>query len=360
MMFMKTLFSLLTRTMLMMSFVLFVISCDEKDKQASEEQARPVKAIQIGSVKSLNNRSFPGKARASQEVNLAFNVSGSLIELPINIGDKVKKGDLIAKLDPREFEAKLKAAKAEASRDDQNFQRAKALVGKGHISQADYDLIEAKLAISQSSLDLAEKAMVDSVITAPFDGKIANLYVENFQTIASGQVIARLLDTSQIEMVVQIPESAISIIPYVTNIVVEFDSFPKHLIPAEIKEISNEASPDTRTYPVTLVMKQPKDIEILPGMAGKVKGEVKKNANSGQIVVPSNALLTKGENGKTYVWVINLQTNAVHLREIKIGALEANGVSVLSGLQEEEWVVTAGIHTLKEGDKVTILKQKSN
>ena len=339
--------------------IIGLLSCGESKNKNLSAQPRAVKAIQIGNSKSFNGRSFPGKAKATQEVNLSFNEGGTLIELPIKIGDKVKKGDLIAKLDPKELEFKLKSTEAEMLRDNQNYLRAKQLVGKGHISKADYDLLQAKLAVSQANMDLAKKALADSTITAPFDGQVADRFVENYQTVSKQQVIARLLDISQIEMVIQVPESAISIIPHAKNIVIEFDSFPNHLIPAKIKEISHEASTDTRTYPVTLIMQQPKDIEILPGMAGKVKGKIESvNKMQSKINIPLSALMTMGTDNKSYVWVIDANTQQVHKREVQISELTATGVSVLKGLNESEWVVTAGVHSLDEGEKVTILNQK--
>lgn len=340
--------------------VILLPSCSEKEKKKSYvRQIRPVRAIQIISSIPFNNRSFPGKAKASQEVNLSFNVGGTLIAFPIKIGDKVKKGELIAKLDPREFDAKLNSAKAEVTRDQQNYLRAKSLVGKGHISKADYDLLKAKVAVSQANMDLAEKALTDSVIKAPFDGQIADSYVENYQTVSKQQAIARLLDISQIEMVIQIPENLISLVPRVKEITVQFDSFPNHPIPAQIKEVSHEASPDTRTYPLTLVMHQPKDIEILPGMAGKVKGKVDQaNNTKDKLTIPASALMTKGEDNKSYVWVIDMNAHQVHKREVTIGELTTDGVSIISGLHADEWVVTAGVNSLEDGDEVSILKPR--
>lgn len=340
--------------------VALVISCSQNQNNHSSIPVRPVKAIQIGNSNEINGRAFPGRARAFQQVNLSFNVDGSLIELPVKIGDNVKKGSLIAKLDQREFEAKLQSAQAELTRDQQNFSRAKELVGKGHISKADYDLVKAKLGVSQANKDIAEKTLKDSVLLAPFDGKISNLYVENYQTVSSKQNIARLLDTSQIEMVIQIPEGLISYIPFTKDIVVRFDPFPKQAIPAQIKEISNEASPETRTYPVTLLMQQPKDIEILPGMAGKATGHVEQKKIQNKFTVPASAVMTTDSEKKTYVWIINPKTHQVHRCEIVIGELTPTGISVVKGLHEGEWVVTAGIHSLKEGEKVTILDEQEN
>lgn len=334
-----------------------LMSCGEQENK-KEVQIRPVQAIQVSDQKSFNNRSFPGKAKAAKEVNLSFNVGGTLIELPIKIGDKVNKNQLIAKLDQREFDAKVKSAKAEMLRDEQNYLRAKTLVGKGHISKSDYDLLQAKYAMSQANMDLAQKSLTDSTIEAPFAGEIADRYVENHQTVSKQQVIARLLDTTQIEMTIQIPENAISLIPYVKNIQVEFDSFPGHLIPAGIKEVSNEASLDTRTYPVTLVMQQPKSIEILPGMAGKAKGTVEKGAYTANTLnIPIAALISKGNEGKSYVWIVDEKTMRVHRREVGLGGLGLSGVEITKGLNPGEWVVIAGVHSLDEGEQVIILKQ---
>lgn len=344
-------------SLFLVSTVFFLMSCGEQENK-KEAQIRPVQAIQVSDQKSFNNRSFPGKAKAEKEVNLSFNVGGTLVELPIKIGDKVNKNQLIAKLDQREFDARVQSARAEMLRDEQNYLRAKTLVGKGHISKSDYDLLQAKYAMSQANMDLAQKSLTDSTIEAPFAGEIADRYVENHQTVSKQQVIARLLDTTQIEMIIQIPENAISLIPYVKNIQVEFDSFPGHFIPAEVKEISSEASLDTRTYPVTLVMQQPKNIEILPGMAGKAKGTVEKGSYTANTLnIPLAALISKDNEGKSYVWIVDEKTMRVHKREVGLGGLGLSGVEITKGLNSGEWVVIAGVHSLDEGEQVTILKQ---
>ncbi|KTC75966.1 membrane fusion protein [Legionella birminghamensis] len=354
---MKRLPGLLRCVFCTMAF-LFLISCSENENTSKVAEKRPVKAIQIGNATVFEGRFFPGKAKASQEVELSFNVNGSLIELPVKIGDKIKKGDLVAKLDPRDFEAKVKAAKAEFIRDKQNFQRAKELVGQGHISKSDYDLVESKWIMSQSNLELAEKAFIDSIIKAPFDGQIANLYVENYQSVSNHQPVARLLNISEIEMIIQIPESAISLMPHVTNIMVQFDAFPGRSISAQIKEISNEASPDTRTYPVTLILKQPEDIEILPGMAGKAKGDIKQKNDQAELTVPAAAVMTQGSTNKSYVWLVDPKNGKVHQQEVQLGELTSTGISVLKGIKAGDWLVIAGIHSLKDGDVVSILNQE--
>lgn len=342
---------------LMASFGFMILGCSESPKEKSTP--RPVRSVVIGAVTDFNSRSFPGRAKAVQEVNLSFNIKGTLIELPIQIGDLVSTGQVIAKLDAREFEAKLKSAQAESKRDEQNFARAKTLITKGNISQVDYDILQAKLVVSQANVDLAEKTLADTVIKAPFNGRIASLPVKNFQNVAANQMIARLLDSSIIEMVVQIPEHLISAVPFVKDIKVQFDAFPTYKIDATIKEISNEASTDTRTYPVTLTMKQPKGVEILPGMAGKVTGHVlyPDKALENLIRIPESAIFSQTADKNAYVWVIDEKTHKVKKQQISLGELTSTGIAVNKGLKIGDRIVIAGIHSLQEGEEVALLNQ---
>ena len=224
------------------------------------EPVRPVLSVVVADAAGLNGRRFPGQAKATQELNLAFEVPGRLIERPVEVGDRVELGQVLAELDPRDFAAALKSAEAELKRDQTNFERAEGMLAEDVISRAQYDRLEARRDIAEASVELASKALADSVLRAPFSGTVAATYVENYENIRAKQEIMRLLDTSKIEMVIQIPESMISNTPYVRDIQVRFDPFPETLLPASIKEVSNEASRTTRTYPVTLIMEPPEGV----------------------------------------------------------------------------------------------------
>ena len=331
-------------------------SCDSKPPEKAEV-IRPIPAMKVGESQKIDGRKFPGKAKATQEVNLAFDVGGKLIERPVNIGDTVKKGDVIARLNPRDFKAKVKSTKAEVKKAKLNFTRGKKLVKDGFISQREYDRLEAAVDVAEANLDVAQKALSDSVIKAPFDGHIANLFVENYQTVLSQKVIARLLDTSQVEIVIQIPENLISKVSYIEDIQVTFDSFPDTALAATIKEVSNEASQTTRTYPVTLIMQQINGVTILPGMAGNASGTLVMPGTGDeleQLVIPVKAVFTPDTEKQDHVWVIDENSGSVQLRAIKTGQLTRSGIQVTEGLQDGEWIATAAVHTLSEGQKVHI------
>ena len=331
-------------------------SCDSKPPE-KVEVIRPIPAMKVGESQKVSGRKFPGKAKATQEVNLAFDVGGKLIERPVDIGDTVKKGDIIARLNPRDFKAKVKSTKAEVKKAKANYVRGKKLIKDGFISQREYDRLEASVDVAEANLDIAQKALADSVIKAPFDGHIANLFVENYQAVLSKKVIARLLDTSQIEMVVQVPENLISKVSYIEDISVTFDSFPDTALAANIKEVSNEASQTTRTYPVTLIMQQVDGVEILPGMAGNASGTlVMPGTGDGleQLVVPVKAVFTPDTEKQDYVWVIDKSSGSTQLRAVETGQLTRSGIQIINGLQDGEWIATAAVHTLREGQKVRI------
>ena len=346
-------FSLLGGVLLFGSF-----GCTKKTAP-QKESIRSVKAMIVADAKPFTERRFPGKATATQEVNLSFDVSGTVVERPVNIGDTVKKGQLIAQLDQRDFRANVKAAKAALKRDQKNFVRARELIKEGHISRLDYDQLEATLEVSDANLSVASKALADSVMSAPFDGRIANLFAENHQAVRAKQEIARLLDASSVEFTIQIPEQLISLAAYIQDIQVEFDSNPGHPIPAIIKEIGTEASATTRTYPVTLIMEQTDGFEILPGMSGSATGRPERpdKLMAKDIMVPVTAVFTAGESSGNFIWVIDEKTTTVSRRTIQIGELRDTGIPVTSGLKAGERVVIAGVSYLREGQEVKLLDQ---
>jgi RND family efflux transporter MFP subunit len=313
------------------------------------EPIRQLRTIQVGAVADLRSGQLPGRARSAQEVDLAFDVSGTLIERPVSIGDQVSEGDLIARLDPRDFQRNS----------ERNLARGRELLEKSFISEAEIDRLEASVDITQSTLQLARKALSDSVIRAPFDGVISNLLVENFQSVPAKKNIARLLGTEQIEMVVNLSELQIATLPNVETIEVVFDAFPDLRLPAEITEIGREASTTTRTFPITLSMQQPEEQKILAGMAGVAIAQGRFNpAETEGFVLPASAFIGEAVNNRSEVWVVG-EDNRVQRRQVQVGGLGAGGVAVIGGLQAGELVATAGVHTLSDGQEVRVERSGS-
>ena len=340
--------------MLLLPVVLFSACAQEQEQ---EEIVRPVRAIKIGDASAFFDRRFPGRAKAHNEVNIAFEVPGRLVQRPVNVGDQVKAGKLLAALDPRDFENALAQAKAAREQALAYRDRIAIAVRTGAVSRQDLTDAQARFDATDAEVKIRQKALEDSVIHAPFDGTVAAIYVENYENILAKEVIMRVLDTSKIEMIVDVPEGMIADARYVTETWVAFDAIPKREFTAKITEISNEASPTTRTYPVTVIVEQPEDVEILPGMAGKAWGKVERpgQAEAPVAIVPMSAVFSDEAGQKSYVWVIDEQSNTVSRREVTLGELSEYGMSIQKGLQTDEWVVVAGVSYLREGRKVNIV-----
>lgn len=399
-------------------------------KPAAEPEAvRPVRAIKVGDLKAITGREFPGRAKARDEVDLSFQVSGPLVSLPVDVGSVVKKGDVIAAIDPRDFQAaldtnqgnlerakanllamergarpeeieQLKAAVAQAealyAQAVAEHERNTKLVKSGAVSQSDFDIslarsqstaaevkaakeelaigmkgsrpedleakraeikaLEAAVANAQNQLDYA-------VLKAPFEGKVAARYVDNFQTVQAKQPIVRLLDISKIEVTIQMPESLIALVPRVKKTRCLFDAFPGKEFVGQITKIGSEASQTTRTYPVTIAVDQPKDAQILPGMAATVSRHPEDagegDAKDAGLVVPPSAVFTKESGQQAYVWLVDEGSKKVKEQAVKTGPLTPVGIAVTAGLTPGQWVVTTGVHSLREGQEVKLFEEGS-
>ena len=353
--------------------LLVAITACEREEQAAPQIVRPVHAMRVGDFSTFLERTFVGRAAAQNEVNLSFRVAGPLVVRPVNVGDKVKKGDLVAALDRATFQADVDRLKEEVLRAEAELERAvlelnrqKELLAKGWVTRSKVETVSAIEAAARAATDAArsalERAELDlsyTTLTAPFDGVVVNTFVENFEFAQAQQPILRVLDASNIEFTIFVPEGLISYAPYVTEIGVRFDAFPEVEIAAQIKEIGREASQATRTYPVTLAMAQPEAVEILPGMAGEanIKSQPPETAERGGIEVPATAVFTGGDASKSYVWVVNEADKTLSRREVELDGLSRFGARVAAGLKPGEWIVTKGVNSVKAGQTIRILDE---
>ncbi len=329
----------------------------EKPVEVTEVIVRPARVIRIAEAGEISGRALPGRAQAVEEVNLSFDVPGTILERPVNVGNEIKQGQTLARLDARDYQNQLNASKAARDRARANFERIEIAATSGAVSRQDLDDARAQLEVRQAEVAIKQKAVEDTTITAPRDGTISATYVEAFTAVQAKEPIVRLLDASSIEMIVQVPENLISQAPNVDEASVEFDAFPGRTVSARIKEIGNEASLTTRTYPVKLIMDQPEDFKIVPGMAGKARAVSQRGnvARASGFQVPVAAVFTSNEvelAGRSYVWVVDEANNTVQRREVSTGALTQFGITVRSGLSAGELVVISGVNSLQESQEI--------
>jgi len=345
-------------------------ACDESAAPEKTAAPRLVRAIKVGTTDQLGQRSFDGRAQAARHVALAFRVPGRVLEWPVIVGDDVEQGQVLANLDPAPYQAVVNRVRAELAAATAAYKNARAqyarvaqLVKKGtysraqgDVAKAENDTTKATVAATQAALEAAGLDLQYTVLEAPFAGRIVATYFEKFEEVRPQEPVLRLLDISRVELEIEIPETLISQVPLVEEVKVVFDAFPDHEIIATVKKIGAEASTATRTFPVTLIMDQPSDVTILPGMAGRASAhKVRREAAQESIIVPVGALVDADAGpDRASVWVVDAQAGTVSRRPVTIAGTANHGILIQSGLEAGEWVVTAGANSLVDGQQVRL------
>lgn len=338
--------------------------CGDEAPPPAPDPVQPIKILEIAGVGSVGTVDFPGEIRAAQEVALAFEDAGKLIELPVLDGQEVAQGEVLARLDPRDFEnvrdaqnAKLASAKADLS-------RVQALFDADVTSQQELDTALSRYDIARADASRALKALEsNAIISAPFAGTVAKVFVKNFQNVNAKETIVLLQDTSSLEVAFAIPEAALAgrrpgrsaderdaqLQPRVT-----VSSIPGQSFPAKMKEFSPTADPNSRTFQAVVTFERPREITILPGMTASVQVNLSYpgSEGGGSIQIPSMAALAD-EQGKAYVWKVDPSNMQVSRLKIELGPLSGESVSVTSGLVSGDWIATSGVHQLREGMSVS-------
>ena len=335
--------------------LVFTSSCNKEEEAPPREIVQAVKIMTVQAGQDQYSMSFPGRVRAAKRSELSFKVSGPLSELPIDEGQLVKKGDMVARILPRDFQVALNEAKAREVEAEKQYRRYKELYAKKQVSKADFDRYKASRDVARAQKEDAENALDDTTLRAPFDGVIAIRYVENFEKVQAKQPIAYLQLIDRLEILIDVPELTMARFrdQGQGEIVVEFDSVPGKQYTLIVKEFSTEADPATQTYQVVLEMDQPEEANILPGMTAKVTASAKGEQDEKSIItIPAIAVLNDAENN-SYVWVLDLESKTVHKTLVRINRLEgSSNIIIEEGLQGGETIIIAGVTKLQEGMKV--------
>ena len=187
--------------------------------------SRPVKTVMIGDTGIGGVRSFPARIDANRKAQLMFRVPGKIQELLVKEATRVKKDAVIAKLDPTDFQIAVNNRTATLADAKQNYERAKPLVEKGHISKTDFDRLETNYKIAIPALDAAKQDLEYSVLKVPFAGIIAKRHVEQFETVTTQQLIVDLHDLSKLQVEIDVPESIMRMVRFREDDVESFAEF---------------------------------------------------------------------------------------------------------------------------------------
>ena len=336
--------------------------CGKEQEVVKEPVIRPVKTVVIQDEQLGSARSFPGRVDAVQRAQVSFRVPGKLIKIHVKEGDNVNKGDLLAELDPTDYKITLNRLTAIYNKAKADYIRGKELIVDNFISRTMFDKLEADFNTAGSNLKQARQDLKYTKLLAAFAGVIAKRYVENFEEVQAKQEIFNLSDVSQVEIKIDAPEQIMRLgkgqgQKETIKAFASFSNMPEQRFPLTLKEVSTKAEQQTQTFEVTFVMVQPEQFRLLPGMTASVQVELPSDTLLNQyFLIPSTAV--KGTSDmKPTVFVVDPESNTLKAKEVKVGSMVGSNIQVTGGVEIGERVVSAGIAFMREGDKVSLMKE---
>ncbi|WP_145144781.1 efflux RND transporter periplasmic adaptor subunit [Roseomonas gilardii] len=342
--------------------LLALFACGPAEPPPSEPP-RPVRAITALLEPGGETVTLTGQVEAAEEVGLAFRIGGRMIERRVNIGDQVRAGQIIARLEdstPRDnlraTRAATAAARAALVQARNHYDRQNQLLRSGFTTRANYDDAVRRLQAAQSQVDaslaqesIAETTLAYTDLAADSNGVVTARGAEPGEVVAAGQRIVTLAREGGRDAVFDVPARLMEQSEPDPLVTVSLSSNPSVRTTGRVREISPQADPVTRTFRVRVGLINPPETMRL---GSTVNGGIQIGGVSG-IEVPASAL-TRGSQGPA-VWVVNGQDSTVALRPVEVARYDAARSIIAGGLQEGEVVVTAGVQTLRPGQKVRVL-----
>lgn len=348
-------------------FTVLLCGCGSEEK-AQKQVLRPVKYQEVGFLGGEKVRTFSGTARTDKIINLSFRNSGIITVFDMRLGQRVKKGELLAKLDNvasrlsyEQSVTQVNSAESQMNTAKLNLNRIRSLYEKGSTSLSDFEAAKNSFKNAEESyksakrgVDIQQEQIRYGFIYAPENGIIASVSAELDENVQPGQSVAILNSGTDMEISLGIPESAINGVSEDMEVQVSFPSLEGESFEAKVTEVSPAVDANTATYPVRVTVVQPSST-IKSGMAANVTFDFGDRSTNGDVlVVPAHAV---GEDGNgRFVFVVEGEGDKARVKkqQIAVGSLNADGFEVRSGLKAGQKIATAGLQTLLDGQEVKL------
>ena len=338
------------------------------DDEPATEVLRPVRYTQVFSTGGARERTFSGAAHARVESRLSFRVAGAIQRVPVDVGDAVQVGQLIAELDPEDYrlqreeaDAAVNRARAEARNAEANLERVRQLYENNNASRNDLDATrsaaESAAAQVQATVNRRDAARLQLSYTrlgAPAAGRISAVDVEVNENVRAGQIVAVLTSESEMEVEVAVPGVLIARVREGADVIVTFDALPDRSFAATVTEVGVTAGVLATTFPVTVQLDRTVE-DLRPGMAAEVAFRFESTDQRERVIVP---LVAVGEDRDgRFVFVVQRVdsiTGVTLRRPVTVGELTDEGFEILDGILDQELVVTAGITRIGDSTRVRL------
>ncbi|RWK04773.1 efflux RND transporter periplasmic adaptor subunit [Mesorhizobium sp.] len=332
-----------------------------RSEEKPPEIIRPVLSMVV-EPKTVETFGFAGSVEPQFSADLAFRLLGRVVSRDVKVGDIVTKGTTIAALDPTALELAVQASKADLSNAQAQFanaaaseERQRALLASANTPQSVFDAAQQARQAAAAGVERANAALAKSQeqlgyarLFSDFDGVVTAVGAEVGQTVSPGQTVVTVARTDPREAVVDIPDQLIGDLSVGTPFQIILQSLPTITTEAKLREIAPQSEGSTRTRRVRLTLTDPPTAFRL----GSTITATRMTKVAPTIELPMSALLEK--NGSEKVWIVDPQSSSVSARDIRVGSRNGGTFTVASGLEAGMRVVTAGVHSLIEGQKVKV------
>lgn len=335
---------------------LFVSCKSETNKKTSEPEVQ-IYISQAENTQADERKEFPFISKPFRTSELSFRVGGPIDRCEVYAGNYYKRGDLIAEIDPRDFRIRKERTEALYIQAKAEFERIESLYKKNNISASSYEKAKADYIYAKTNFETAVNELEDSRLIAPFNGYIADVYIEKYQDVKASQPVLTLADIDQLKIEVYVPQDIAFNSRKLQEATLQFDAIPGKSYQAKVVEISKNTTSNNLSYLLTALLSN-KNGELLSGMSGKIFFHLPDIASRSFVKIPQTALCHRPTEGD-YVWVVDTETNRVSKRKVESADLLPGGfVCITGGLKENETVATSGLRFLSDGTHVKLSPKK--
>ncbi len=343
---------------------MWLTACSKPAPQ--EEPIRAVKVMTVGVQATESMLEYAGEVKARVESRLGFRVGGKLTDRPVEVGQRVKAGQLLAQLDPQDLKLAAQTAHAQSTAARTNrdlaaadFKRYKELRDQNFISGAELERRDAVLKAAQAQLDQAQAQFSAqgnqasyAALRADVSGVVTAVLAERGQVVSAGTPVVQIAQDGARDVVFAVPEDKVAAIKLGSQVQVRVWSVAGNLT-GVVREVAASADPITRTYAVKVALPAKEDLPLGSTVSVLPKGV--QHVGVPMIKLPTSALRQEGQG--TAVWVLDTASMTVKSQAVQIATADGNDVVVAGGLQPGMQVVVAGVHVLAPGQKVTVFKE---
>jgi RND family efflux transporter MFP subunit len=335
---------------------------------------RPVKTMEIQPIKTNSTHTFNGIAKSGSAARLSFKVSGTVKKVRARVGQRVKRGDLIATLDDSIYRLRVNEVKASLAQVNSELKHAKSQykrIQKLYVNQNSslsdletsrtaYESAKAQYRAMKNRLEQAKLELSYTNLKAPINGAVSEINIRKGENIGVATPVAVISSTKSIDVPVYVPGALIDNIHEGDKCKVFFDAYKNKTYTANVVEVSRSSSGRTTTFLIKVRVIKPSK-KVLPGMAASVTFKVKRDAHEGDFVVPLHAVL-EDRNGHFIYTVENIKDGVgiIARKNIQVGDFDTNGMTIFGDVKKGWLVITAGMSQMKVNMKVKVPQAKDS